>query len=111
MIEIKFWLIVVLCIELPAIGFVIMNAPLMKILRLIGFDWRMAAGIYISTLGLIVQVGRTQNYLEFDAYPIDEWFPLWTLKDIGNSIMLYCVITLGRSLWKKYCEQKGDNHV
>lgn len=102
MVEIKFWLVVVLLIEVPAIIMVLVNSPLMRILRIIGFDWKMAVGMYLATIGLFVQVGRSHNYLKFDNYPIDEWFPLWINKDIGLVIMLYCIIKLGRRLLKEH---------
>lgn len=105
MIEIKVWLIIVLLIEVPAIAMVAMHSPIMPLLRLIGFDWLMAVGMYMATAGLIVQVGRSNNYLKFDVYPVDEWFPLWILKDIGLSIMLYCILKLGHKLWKQSKEQ------
>jgi cytochrome b561 len=58
----------------------------------------MAVGIYLSTIGLIAQVGRTNHYLKFNVYPVDEWFPVWVLKDVGISIMVFCVIRLGLKL-------------
>ena len=63
MLEIKVWLVIVLCIELPAIGYVVIHSPLMKLLKAIGFDWFMAVGIYMLTAGLFVQIGRTLSYL------------------------------------------------
>lgn len=106
MIEIKFWLFVVLLIEVPAIAMVAMHRQLRPMLYAMGFDWRMMVGIYMLTAGLFVQVGRTYNYFKFGAYPVDEWFPMWVLKDIGGSIMLYCIVKLALLLWKK-----GQNHV
>jgi hypothetical protein len=34
------------------------------------------------------------NYIKFNAYPVDEWFPFWVTKDIGISVMLFCLIRL-----------------
>lgn len=101
MIEIKFWLFVVLLIEVPAIAMVVMHKKLKKALYAMGFDWLMLAGIYMLTAGLFVQVGRSYNYFKFDKYPIDEWFPMWVLKDIGGSIMTYCVVKLSMRLLKE----------
>lgn len=98
MLEIKIWLVLVLLIEVPAIAMVVLHAPLMKLLRAIGFGRLMAVGIYLSTIGLIAQVGRTNHYLKFNVYPVDEWFPVWVLKDVGLSIIIFCVIRLGLKL-------------
>lgn len=94
MLEIKIWLTLVLLIEVPAIGMVFIHTPIMKKLKAIGFDWLMAVGIYLSAIGLVAQVGRTNHYLKYNVYPVDEWFPVWVLKDVGISIMIYCVIKL-----------------
>lgn len=94
MIEIKLWLILVLLIEVPAIAMVACHRQLRSALQRMGFDWRMLVGIYLCTFGLCVQVGRSMNYIKFNAYPVDEWFPFWVTKDIGISLMLYCLIKL-----------------
>lgn len=98
MLEIKIWLVLVLLIEVPAIAMVALHPSLMKLLRAIGFGRLMAVGIYLSTIGLIAQVGRTNHYLKFNVYPVDEWFPVWVLKDVGLSIIIFCVIRLGLKL-------------
>ena len=94
MIEIKLWLILVLLIEVPAIAMVAMHIHLRAALHRMGFGPFMLAGMAMLTMGLFVQVGRTHHYLKFDKYPVDEWFPFWVLKDIGGSIMLFCLIRL-----------------
>ena len=94
MIEIKLWLILVLLVEVPAIAMVAMHIHLRAALYRMGFDRLMLVGMAMLTMGLFVQVGRTNHYLKFDKYPVDEWFPFWVLKDIGGSIMLFCLIRL-----------------
>lgn len=94
MLEIKIWLIIVLLIEVPAIAMVVLHTPLLSKLKAVGLNWVMAVGLYLSTIGLIAQVGRTNHYLKFNAYPVDEWFPVWVLKDVGISIMIFCVTRL-----------------
>ncbi len=94
MLEIKIWLTLVLLIEVPAIAMVVLHTPLLGKLKAVGLDWVMAVGLYLSTIGLIAQVGRTNHYLKFNAYPVDEWFPVWVLKDVGISIMIFCVTRL-----------------
>lgn len=94
MLEIKIWLTLVLLIEVPAIAMVVLHSPLLGKLKAVGLDWVMAVGLYLSTIGLIAQVGRTNHYLKFNAYPVDEWFPVWVLKDVGISIMIFCVTRL-----------------
>lgn len=94
MLEIKIWLVLVLLIEVPAIAMVVLHTPLLGKLKAVGLDWVMAVGLYLSTIGLIAQVGRTNHYLKFNAYPVDEWFPVWVLKDVGISIMIFCVTRL-----------------
>ena len=94
MIEIKAWLILVMLIEVPAIAMVAMHLQLRAALARMGFGWLMLAGILLCTFGLCVQVGRSMNYIKYNAYPVDEWFPFWITKDIGISIMLFCLIRL-----------------
>lgn len=94
MLEIKIWLTLVLLIEVPAIAMVVLHSPLLAKLKAVGLNWVMAVGLYLSTIGLIAQVGRTNHYLKFNAYPLDEWFPVWVLKDVGISIMIFCVTRL-----------------
>jgi hypothetical protein len=94
MLEIKIWLTLVLLIEVPAIAMVVLHTPLLKRLEAVGLDWVMAVGLYLSTIGLIAQVGRTNHYLKFNVYPLDEWFPVWVLKDVGISIIIFCVVRL-----------------
>jgi cytochrome b561 len=94
MIEIKVWLILVLLIEVPAIAMVACHLQLRAALARMGFGWLMLTGILLCTFGLCVQVGRSMNYIKFNAYPVDEWFPFWITKDIGISIMLFCLIRL-----------------
>jgi hypothetical protein len=94
MIEIKVWLILVLLIEVPAIAMVACHLQLRAALARMGFGWLMLTGILLATFGLCVQVGRSMNYIKFNAYPVDEWFPFWVTKDIGISIMLFCLIRL-----------------
>lgn len=102
MIEIKFWLMLVLLIEVPAIALVICHMPLIGILRKIGFGWDMFTGLCLFTFGLCVQVGRSMNYIKFDTYPVDEWFPLWITKDIGGAIMIYCITKLAVSRSRRH---------
>jgi hypothetical protein len=94
MLEIKIWLTLALLIEVPAIAMVVLHTPLLKHLKAVGLNWVMAVGLYLSTIGLVAQVGRTNHYLKFGVYPVDEWFPVWVLKDIGISIIIFCVVRL-----------------
>ena len=54
-------------------------------------DMRMLSkiGIFVMTMGLMVQVMRSLHYFEFGSYPIDTLFPLWITKDIGASIIIF----------------------
>lgn len=101
MVEIKLWLIFVLLIEVPAIAMVACHIQLKAALCSMGFDRLMLMGVYLSTFGLCVQVGRSMNYLKFNVYPLDEWFPFWITKDIGISIMLYCLVKLAIKKYKQ----------
>lgn len=94
MLEIKVWLTLVLLIEVPAIAMVVLHMPLLKRLEAVGLNWVIAVGLYLSTIGLIAQVGRTNHYLKFNVYPVDEWFPARVLKDVGISIMIFCITRL-----------------
>ena len=88
MIEIKFWLIVAMLLEVPAVAMVWSKFPMRKS----GLSWWYLTGIYMLTFGLIVQVGRSMNYIKFNSYPVDEIFPWWLFKDFGASILLFCFV-------------------
>jgi hypothetical protein len=76
----------ILVIELIAIF-------LVAFLAFVGFftNMRMLSkiGIFVMTMGLMVQIMRSLHYFEFGAYPIDTLFPLWITKDIGASIIIF----------------------
>jgi hypothetical protein len=80
------WLMSILLIELIAV-FVV------AFLAFSGFftDMRMLSkiGIFVMTMGLMVQVMRSLHYFEFGSYPVDTFFPLWITKDIGASIIIF----------------------
>jgi hypothetical protein len=46
-------------------------------------------GIFVMTMGLMVQIMRSLHYFEFGAYPTDTLFPLWITKDIGASLIIF----------------------
>ena len=54
-------------------------------------DMRMLSkiGIFVMTMGLMVQIMRSLHYFEFNAYPTDTLFPLWITKDIGASLIIF----------------------
>lgn len=87
------WLLAVLILELIAIG-------LVAYLSFSGFfnGMRMLAkvGIWMMTMGLMVQIMRTLHYFEFGAYPVDTIFPLWVTKDIGASLIVFDLFFLSR---------------
>jgi hypothetical protein len=80
------WLMSILVIELVAIFTV-------AFLAFSGFftDMRMLSkiGIFVMTMGLMVQIMRSLHYFEFGAYPTDTLFPLWITKDIGASLIIF----------------------
>ena len=80
------WLMSILVIELIAVFGV-------AFLAFSGFftDMRMLSkiGIFVMTMGLMVQIMRSLHYFEFGAYPTDTLFPLWITKDIGASLIIF----------------------
>jgi hypothetical protein len=84
--SVLYWLIAVLIVELIAILTV-------AYLAFSGFflDMRMFSkiGIFVLTLGLIVQIMRTLYFIDYGSYPVDSFFPLWITKDIGASIIIF----------------------
>jgi len=80
------WLMSILVMELIAV-FVV------AFLAFTGFftDMRMLSkiGIFVMTMGLMVQIMRSLHYFEFGAYPTDTLFPLWITKDIGASLIIF----------------------
>jgi hypothetical protein len=47
------------------------------------------AGLIMLMMGLIVQLSRSAHYATTGTYPVDNYFPLWILKDIGASILIF----------------------
>jgi hypothetical protein len=80
------WLMSILVIEMIAIFTV-------AFLAFTGFfkQMRMLSkiGIFVMTMGLMVQIMRSLHYFEFGAYPVDTFFPLWITKDIGASLIIF----------------------
>jgi hypothetical protein len=80
------WLMSILLIEMIAIFMV-------AFLAFTGFftEMRMLSkiGIFVMTMGLMVQIMRSLHYFEFGAYPVDTFFPLWITKDIGASLIIF----------------------
>jgi hypothetical protein len=64
-----------------AFVFVFISGQDMHILQKVGFA--------LLVFGLVVQVVRTVHYLEFGAYPVDHYFPMWLTKDIGIMVLIY----------------------
>jgi hypothetical protein len=81
-----YWLLSVLVIELIAILTV-------AFLAFSGFFTQMRMlskiGIFVMTMGLMVQIMRSLHYFEYNSYPVDTLFPLWITKDIGASIIIF----------------------
>ena len=80
------WLMSILVVELIAIF-------LVAFLAFAGFftEMRMLSkvGIFVMTMGLMVQIMRSLHYFEYGAYPTDTLFPLWITKDIGASLIIF----------------------
>ena len=103
------WLLAVLIIELVAIG-------LVAYLSFTGFfePMRLLAkvGIWVMTVGLMVQIMRTLHFFEFGAYPVDTIFPMWVTKDLGASLLVFDLALLsfglGGPAFKDYFSTKGD---
>lgn len=87
------WLLTVLFVELAAIGCA-------AYLAFGGFFEGMRTlakvGVFMMTMGLMVQIMRTLHFFEFGAYPVDTFFPLWVTKDIGASILIFDLVLMSR---------------
>jgi hypothetical protein len=46
-------------------------------------------GLITLMMGLSIQLVRSMHYATTGTYPVDNYFPLWILKDIGASIMIF----------------------
>lgn len=77
------WLSVVALFEVPAIAAAMLMALDDRIYK---NDNILLFGFALMTLGMMAQIYRTIHYFKYGAYPIDVFFPLWVLKDIGFSI-------------------------
>jgi hypothetical protein len=80
------WLMSILVIEMIAIFTVAFLAftGFFKHMRMLS-----KIGIFVMTMGLMVQIMRSLHYFEFGAYPVDTFFPLWITKDIGASLIIF----------------------
>lgn len=106
-INVGFWLLAVLVIELAAIfgaacmsftGFFEDMRPLAKV------------GIWMMTTGLMVQVMRTLRYFEFGAYPVDTILSLWVTKDVGASLLIFDLLLLNFGRGNSAANRKGLSH-
>jgi len=79
------FLSVVLVVEVLAIGVV---AYLSFSGFFAGMRFLARVGIWVMTLGLMVQIMRTLHYFEFGAYPVDRFIPWWAAKDLGASLVV-----------------------
>lgn len=57
----------------------------------------LSTGLIILTVGLFVQIIRSMHYFEFGKYPVDYIFPMWVLKDLGGSLIIYYFVFF----WKR----------
>jgi hypothetical protein len=46
-------------------------------------------GLLLFAFGIVVQLIRSFHFFNFGAYPADKYVPLWALKDVGGSLILY----------------------
>jgi len=53
------------------------------------WHWQLKYGLALCVAGLLVQLMRTLYFSENGQYPKDLWFPMWALKDVGISILIY----------------------
>lgn len=53
------------------------------------WHWQLKWGIALGVAGLVVQVTRTLYFTEHGVYPLDVWFPQWSLKDVGLTLLIY----------------------
>jgi hypothetical protein len=93
--NVHFWLSLVLAIELVAIVCV-------GYLAFGGFfgPMRMLSkvGVWLMTLGLMVQIARTLYFFENGSYPVDTYFPWWITKDLGASVIVFDLVLLSRKM-------------
>ena len=61
-------------------------------------------GIFLMTMGLMVQVTRTLFFVEHGYAPVDSFFPMWATKDIGSSILIFDL------LWLSIQSRSKDSH-
>lgn len=93
------WLVVVLCLSIPAIVigfFTSLKYPLLEYLTDPFCAKVFKTGLYLGLMGLCVQTYRSFYYFQHDFYPIDVFFPTWATKDIG-----YCFIIFSLFLQNK----------
>ena len=84
-VEIAFWLVLMGFVEMVAIFvaifYVFLNDKGLHKVQKVGFA--------MMVFGLVVQLFRSSHYLMHGSYPIDVHFPLWIMKDIGASILIF----------------------
>lgn len=93
-VQITIWLIIMLFVGCLAVACLIwfgLEGGLKQMPKLLG------TGLIILTVGLAVQITRSAYYFEFGMYPIDRIFPMWILKDLGGSMIIYYFVFF----WKR----------
>jgi uncharacterized membrane protein YozB (DUF420 family) len=83
---VEFWLVLVMVISLIALFFAMMFIHSKAWQK---HDKTFRVGFILLCLGLGVQTFRSIHFLQFGAYPIDEYFPTWLTKDFGFCLMIY----------------------
>jgi hypothetical protein len=90
---VEFWLLVVMAFSVVALGaaMVLTHGGYWQTL-----DKTFRVGFLLLCLGLGVQTFRSIHYLQFGTYPVDHYFPTWSVKDLG-----FCMI-----IWSEFITAK-----
>lgn len=84
-IQVAFWLTLMGGVEIIAVFVAIFYV----FLKDSGLHPVQKTGFALMVFGLVVQVVRSLYYLQHGSYPIDVHFPLWIMKDIGASVLIF----------------------
>lgn len=86
---VAFWLTAIMVVSAVAISAVIFITHT-DFWHSLGKTFRV--GVILIGLGLGVQTYRTLYFLKTGSYPIDEYFPLWAVKDIGSCLIIWSLL-------------------
>jgi hypothetical protein len=83
---VSFWLVLVMVVSLAGL---VLAGMFIHSRHWHSHDKLFRIGFILLCLGLGVQTFRSIHFLQFGSYPIDFYFPTWSVKDIGACLIIW----------------------